>query len=47
MLRDKEQIEVDGIIYKKRKVYVPKGDKLRMKIIRLHHNMSVRKHRGQ
>ena len=29
MLRDKEQREVDGVMYKEEKVYVPKDDKLR------------------
>ena len=47
ILRDKEQREVDGIIYKKGKVYVPKNNKLRTEIIRLHHDMPVRDHRGQ
>ena len=41
MLRDEEQKEVDSVIYKERKVYVPKDDKLRTKIIRLHHNTLV------
>jgi len=38
MLRDKEWREVDGIMYKEEKVYVPKDDKLRTEIIRLHHD---------
>ena len=46
MLRDEEWREVDGIIYKERKVYVPKDDQLRMEIIRLHYNMLVGGHRG-
>ena len=41
MLRDKEWREVDGIIYKERKVYVPKDNALRAEIIRLHHNTPV------
>jgi len=41
MLRDKEWREVDGIIYKERKVYVPKDNTLRAEIIRLHHNTPV------
>jgi len=41
MLRDEEWREVYGIMYKKRKVYVPKDNKLRTEIIRLHHNMPV------
>jgi len=47
MLRDEEWKEVDGVIYKERKVYVLKDDKLRVEIIRLHHNMPVGGHRGQ
>jgi len=47
MLRDKEWREVDGIMYKERKVYVPKDDKLRAEIIRLHHDTPVGGHRGQ
>ena len=41
MLRDKEWREVDGIMYKERKVYVLKDDKLRAEIARLHHNTPV------
>jgi len=33
-------------MYKEEKVYVPKDDKLRAEIIRLHHNMPVGEHRG-
>ena len=47
MLRDEEWREVDGIMYKERKVYVPKDDKLRAEIIRLHHDTPVGGHRGQ
>jgi len=43
ILRDKEWREVDGIIYKKGKVYIPKDDKLRAEIIRLYHNERVQK----
>ena len=43
ILRDKEWREVDGIIYKKGKVYIPKDDKLRAEIIRLYHNKRVQK----
>jgi len=35
MLRDKEWREIDGIMYKEEKVYVPKDEKLRAEIIRL------------
>jgi len=47
MLRDKEWREIDNIMYKKRKVYVPKDDKLRAEIIRLHHDILVEGHREQ
>ena len=47
MLRDKEWREVDGIIYKEGKVYIPKNNKLRMEIIRLYHNMPVGGYRRQ
>jgi len=33
-------------MYKKEKVYVPKDDRLRAEIIRLHHNMLVGGHGG-
>ena len=46
MLREKEWREVDGIMYKKEKVYVPKDNKLRAKIIRLHHDIPVEEHGG-
>jgi len=47
MLRDEEWREVDGIIYKKEKIYVSKDDQLKTEIIRLHHDMPVGGHRGQ
>ena len=47
MIRDKEQREVDGVMYKEGKVYVPKGDKLRAEIIRLYHDTLVGGHGGQ
>jgi len=47
MLRDEEWREVDSIIYKERKVYVSKDEKLRAEIIRLHHDMPIEEHRGQ
>jgi len=47
MLRDEEWREVDGIIYKEEKVYVPKDKKLRAEIIRLHHNTPIGGHGGQ
>jgi len=47
MLRDKKWREVDGIMYKEGKVYVPKDGKLRTEIIRLYHDTPVGGHRGQ
>ena len=47
MLRDKEQREVNSIMYKERKVYVPRDNELRMEIVRLHHDMPIGGHRGQ
>jgi len=47
MLRDKEWREIDSVIYKERKVYVPKDDRLRAEIIRLHYNTPVGGHGGQ
>ena len=47
MLRDKEWREINGIMYKERKVYVPKDNKLRTEIIRLHHDMLIGGHGGQ
>jgi len=47
MLRNKEWKEVDGIMYKEGKVYVPKDDRLRAEIIRLHYDMLVGGHRRQ
>ena len=47
MLKDKEWQEVDGVMYKERKVYIPKDDKLRAEIIRLYHNILVGEHKGQ
>jgi len=47
MLRDEEWREVDGIMYKEGKVYVPKDEKLRAEIIRLHHDMLIEEHGGQ
>jgi len=47
MLRDEEWREVEGIMYKEGKVYVPKDNKLRAEIIRLHYDMPVGGHGGQ
>jgi len=46
VLRDEEWREVDGIMYKEGKVYVPKDEKLRAEIIRLHHDTPVAGHGG-
>jgi len=47
ILRDEEWKEIDGIMYKEGKVYVPKDNQLRTEIIRLHHDMPVEGHGGQ
>ena len=47
ILRDEKWREVDSIIYKEKKVYVPKDNILRVEIIRLHHNTLVGEHREQ
>jgi len=46
MLRDEKWREVDGIMYKEKKVYVPKDEKLRAEIIRLHHDTLIEGHGG-
>jgi len=45
--RDKEWREVNGIMYKEEKVYVPKDNKLRTEIIRLHHDIPIGGHGEQ
>ena len=47
ILRDEKQREVDGVMYKEGKVYVPKDDKLRAEIIRLHHDILIGEHGRQ
>jgi len=47
ILRDEEWREVDGIMYKEEKMYMPKDDKLRAEIIGLHHDTPVGGHEGQ
>ena len=47
MLRDEEWQEIDGIMYKKQKVYISKDNKLRVEIVQLHHDILVGEHRGQ
>jgi len=45
MLRDKKWREVNSVIYKEEKVYVPKDEKLRAEIIRLHYDTLVGEYR--
>jgi len=47
MLRDEKWREVDSVMYKEEKVYIPKDDKLRAEIIRLYYDMPIGGHRGQ
>ena len=47
MLRDEEWREVDGVMYKEGKVYMPKDNKLRAEIIGLYHDTPVGGHGGQ
>jgi len=47
MLRDEEWREVDGVMYKEGKVYMPKDNKLRAEIIGLYHDIPVGGHGGQ
>ena len=46
MLRDEEWREVDDVMYKEGKVYIPRDNDLRMEIVRLHHNIPVEGHEG-
>ena len=47
VLRDEKWQEHEGLMLKEGKVYVPRNEKLRAEIIRLHHDMPVGGHRGQ
>jgi len=47
MLRDEEWREIDGIMYKEGKVYVPRDDELRTEIVRLHYDIPVGGYGGQ
>jgi len=47
VLRDKEWREHKGLMLKEGKVYVPKDEKLRAEVIRLHHDMPIGGHGGQ
>ena len=46
ILRDEEWHQEDGLMLKEGKVYVPKDEKLRAEVIRLHHDMPVGGHGG-
>jgi len=47
ILRDEEWREVNSIIYKKGKLYIPKDEKLRAEIIQLYYDTLVEGYRGQ
>ena len=47
MLRDEEWRQEDGLMLKEGKVYIPRDEKLRAEVIRLHHDTSVGEHGGQ
>ena len=43
-MKDEEWCQEDGLMLKEGKVYVPKDEKLRAEVIRLHHDTSVGGH---
>ena len=47
MLRDEEWHQEDSLMLKKRKVYVPRDEKLRAEVIRLYHDTPVGRYGGQ
>ena len=47
MLRGEKWREVDGVMYKEGKVYVPRDDKLRTEIVRLYHNTPIERYGEQ
>jgi len=47
MLRNEEWQVEEGLVLKEGRVYVLKNEKLRMEIIRLHHDMLIAGHGGQ
>ena len=47
MLRDKEWHQENDLMLKEGKVYVPKDERLRTEVIRLHHDTPVGGHGGQ
>ena len=46
MLRDEEWHQKDSLMLKKGKVYIPRDEKLRAEVIRLHHDMPMGGHGG-
>ena len=46
ILRDEEWKIEEGLVLKEGRVYVPKNEKLRMEIIRLHHDTLIAGHGG-
>ena len=47
MLRNEEWQIKEGLVLKEGRVYVPKDEKLRVEIIRLHHDTLIAEYRGQ
>ena len=47
VLRNEEWRESEGLMLKEGKIYVPKDEKLRAEVIRLHHDAPVGGHGGQ
>ena len=46
ILRDEKWHQEDSLMLKEGKVYVPRDEKLRAEVIRLHHDIPVGGHRG-
>jgi len=46
VLRDEKWREMDRIMYKEEKIYIPKDEKLRAEIVRLHHDIPIGGHGG-
>ena len=44
MLRNEEWWQEDSLMLKKGRVYIPKDEKLRVKVIRLHHDTPIGGH---
>jgi len=47
ILRDEEWCQEDSLMLKEEKVYVPKYERLRAEVIRLHHDTPVEEYGGQ